>query len=282
MKRQIKISLLLLPALIVFCIFIVGVINCLIQSLGYFPAVGLEDFTLQYYVQVIKDKNFIESLLFSLFTSLSSSVLAMLIGVALSFILLNKNYDKNMEFLLKIPIAVPHIVAALLVFNMLSSNGILPRILYNIGFHDVQNTFPTLIFDDYGIGVIIAYLWKEIPFVTLVVYSVLKNINRGLFDVALNLGASRRQVFFHVLLPLATPSIVSSFIIIFAYSFGAFEVPYLLGPTNPKALPVKAYLEYIEPDLTNRPIAMAVNTVIIIISFVLVAIYEYVIRKFVR
>ncbi len=74
------------------------------------------------------------------------------------------------------------------------------------------------------------------------------------------------KLFFNVIFPILMPSILSSFIIIFAFSFGAFEVPYLLGPTTPKSLPVKAYIEYSNPDLTNRPYAMVINTILIVIS----------------
>lgn len=69
-------------------------------------------------------------------------------------------------------------------------------------------------------------------------------------------------------------SILSSFIIIFAFSFGAFEVPYLLGPTTPKSLSVKAYIEYSNPDLTNRPYAMVINTILIVISTFLIILYR--------
>ncbi|MBE6056036.1 MAG: sugar ABC transporter permease, partial [Clostridium sp.] len=57
-------------------------------------------------------------------------------------------------------------------------------------------------------------------------------------------------------------------------SFGAFEVPYLLGPTTPKLLPVKAYIEYSSPDLTNRPYAMVINTILIVISTFLIVLYK--------
>ncbi len=89
-----------------------------------------------------------------------------------------------------------------------------------------------------------------------------------------NTGASKTQTFFYVIFPMLVPSILSSFIIIFAFSFGAFEVPYLLGPTTPKSLSVKAYIEYSNPDLTNRPYAMVINTILIVISTFLIILYR--------
>ena len=58
------------------------------------------------------------------------------------------------------------------------------------------------------------------------------------------------------------PAIKKAFLIILAFSFGAYELPFLLGPTLPKALPVQAYIEYLSPDLLNRPYAMALNGLI--------------------
>ncbi|WP_427340243.1 ABC transporter permease [Caloranaerobacter sp. DY30410] len=276
MNTKMKPYILLIPALtILIGIFISGLIMGLVQSFGYFSVIGLKDFTLRYYFEVLTDKDFLQSLRFSFYISLISSVIAVVVGVILAYSILRSRYKKRIEkFIYKLPIIVPHTIAALLVYNLFSQSGIVPRILYNIGIIDSQSQFPSLVFDRFGIGIVIAYLWKEIPFIAMVVYTVLSNINNRLVEVALNLGANNRQVFWHILLPLIMPSIFSSFIIIFAFSFGAFEVPYLLGPTTPKTLPVKAYIEYTNPDLTNRPYTMVINMIITFISVLFVWIYN--------
>lgn len=252
-----------------------GLIIAFSQSLGYFPVVGLKDFTLKYYKEVLTDKSFLDSFKFSLYISFVSSVLAVVIGVLLAYsIFQSKNKRKVEEIIYKLPIIVPHSIAALLVYNMMAQSGVLSRILYYLGFIEGQGHFPSLIFDRKGIGIIISYLWKEIPFIAMVVYTVLSNINEDLFDAASNLGANKRQVFWKIILPLILPSILSSFIIIFAFSFGAFEVPYLLGPTTPKTLPVKAYIEYTNPDLTHRPYTMVINMILTFYSLILVWLYS--------
>lgn len=273
---KIKPYLLLAPAsFIVLGITAAGVSTAFAESLGYFPAVGLREITLKYYKEVLRDKAFLESFKFSIYTSLTSTLAAIVIGVLLAYLITqSKNRQAKGLVLYKLPILVPHVVGALLVFNILSQSGILPRVLYAIGLIKSQTDFPNLIFDNHGFGIIITYLWKEIPFVTMVTYGVLSNIDDKLSLAARNLGASKRQVFWHVLLPLILPSVFSCFVIIFSFSFGAFEVPYLLGPTAPKALPVMAYLEYSNPDLSNKPYAMVINMILIAISFLLVYLYE--------
>jgi len=256
-------------------IFLVGLFMAFMQSLGYFKAIGLTEITLKYYKEVLTSQGFLASLGFSLYISIISSVIAVILGVLLAYSILISNRRNGIEEMIyKLPIVVPHIVAALLVYNILSQSGILPRLLYSIGIIEDQSQFPSLLYDKKGIGIIIAYLWKEIPFVAMVVYTILSNINDKLSDVAHNLGANNRQVFFHVLLPLIMPSVFSAFIIIFAFSFGAYELPFLLGPTTPKALPVKAYIEYTNPNLANRPYAMVINIILTFVSLILVWLYN--------
>ncbi len=246
----------------------------LIQSLGYFKAVGLTKFTLSYYKDVLTSKGFLSSLGFSLYTSLTSSIVAIILGVLLSYAILQvKGRKEILESLYRVPVIVPHIVSVLLIYNILSQTGIIPRILYGTGLLTESSQFPSILYEKNGIGIIITYLWKEIPFVALTTYTILGKVSNKLSDAAANLGANKRQVFFYVLLPLIMPSVFSSFIIIFAFSFGAYEVPLLLGPTQPKALPVQAFIEYNNPVLTNRPYAMVYNMLITLISFLLTWLY---------
>ncbi|KNF07260.1 ABC-type spermidine/putrescine transport system, permease component II [Gottschalkia purinilytica] len=271
-KYKLKPYILLTPVMIVILgIFVTGIVMGFLQSIGYFPIVGLKDFTLKYYKEVMMSKDFLSSLIFSIYISFISSALSVILGVALAYLIYRKKEKKGVEdIVFKVPIIVPHIVAVLLVYNLLSQSGIISRIFYSLGFVSSQNHFPSLLFEKNGIGIIITYLWKEIPFIGMVVYSVLNNMNNKFSDVAKTLGANRRQVFFKVTLPLIMPSIVTSFILVFAFSFGAFEVPFLLGPTNPKALPVKAYIEYSNPDLKHRPYTMVINMILTFVSLILV------------
>ena len=276
LKGKIKPYILITPIMIIILgIFVTGLIMGFIQSLGHFKAIGLNGFTLKYYKEVLTSKDFLSSLGFSFYISIVSSVIAVVLGILLSYSIFRiDSKRKTIDFMYKFPIIVPHIVAVLLVYNILVQNGILPRILYFIGLIKEPFQFPSLLYEKNGVGIIIAYLWKEVPFVAMVTYTILGNLSYNLSEVALNLGATNRQVFFHVFLPLIMPSVLSAFIIIFAFSFGAYEVPFLLGATSPKALSVKAFIEYSNPDLTNRPYAMVINMILTFLSFILVGLYQ--------
>ncbi|NLL17901.1 MAG: ABC transporter permease subunit, partial [Clostridia bacterium] len=114
------------------------------------------------------------------------------------------------------------------------------------------------------------------------VYTVMKNIHIKLAEVAVNLKASQYQVFRYVILPLSMPSIISASAIAFAFSFGAFEIPYLLGATYPKTLPVWAYQNFISVDLGHRPVAMVINIIISLVCALLVFIYYVSMRKYLK
>lgn len=274
MKKKFKPYLLLLPQIILLIIFAIGLINGITQSLGVIPAFGLREPTLNYYKEVLTSKDMLSSILFSLYIAMTSSLFAVIIGVLICLIIvMNKNTKGIYERLVQIPIVVPHVVVAIFVLNIFSKSGLLPRIMTSLGFISGQEQFVNLVYDKYGIGIILAYLWKEIPFIIYFVLSIMANINDSLGEAAINLGASKWYTFRKVTLPLCMHTILSGFLIIFVFALGAYEIPQLLGPTLPKALPVLSYIQYTHPNLQNRPYAMALNGIIIIISLIAALIY---------
>lgn len=274
----------LAPALLVLTIFFLGgLVFALLQSFGYFPVLGLNQFTLKYYFLVLKQKEFMASLTFSLYIAFVSTFLSTIIAIYLANYMVNlKQKNRVIDFMYKLPIAVPHIVATLMIVFLISQGGFLARIFINFGIINESGQFPPVFYSRNAIGIILIYMWKEIPFITLMIYTVMKNIHGRLQDVAATLKASPRQTFFQVTLPLSMPSIISASAIVFAFSFGAFEIPFLLGATYPKALPVWAYYNYISPDLYNRPIAMVITIILTAICVLLVGLYYFFMKKYLR
>ena len=280
MESKLKPYLLLFPASVVLIsIMGIGIINCISQSLGYFPQIGLNNFTLDYYMEVLRDRNFLKSLIFSLKTSFISSSICVVVGVLLAYVLSKDKYSKLRINLINLPIIIPHIIVVIIIFMIFSQTGILSRVLYNLGIINNSSDFIQLVSDKNGIGIILVYLWKGIPFVAMTTYNILKNISNSLENVAINLGANKFQVFRYIILPLAMPSIISSFLILFAFSFGSYEVPFLIGPSTPKALSVQAYITYSSSDLMQRPIAMSINTILSVISIIILIIYNKIFEK---
>lgn len=280
MQKRLRPYFLILPA----CLFIltivgVGLYTSLKQSLGVIPTLGLTKPTLKYYFEVLGNADIMKSMAFSLYIALVSSVIASVLGVALAYCLYKATNNKFHRILYRLPIIIPYTVMALMVFSLLSRSGMVSRVAYHLGIIKEIDQFPTLIFDTKGIGVIIGYILKQMPFVGMMAYGVLSGISDNMVQAAANLGAPRKAVFRHILLPLSLPTIMTAWFIIFAFSFGAFEMPFLLGATDPKAISVYAYVAYTSADLSQRPIAMAINSLVLTTAIILTTSYFFLIHK---
>ena len=267
--------ILLIPQMIIGAVFLAGLGTGIVQSLGVIPAFGMTKFTTQYYREVLQDPNLIAAVKYSLFTSFLSAFIACAGGTLICALLVSRKKTAGPVMrIVQLPIIVPHLVVALFIVNIFSQNGILARIGAALGLLRDQSEFPLLIYDPHGFGVILAYVWKELPFVIYFVMALMANINGKLGEAAVNLGASRRTAFLRVTLPLCMKSILTAFLIIYVFSLGAYEMPFILGATKPKALPVLAYVAFQNPDLRTRPRAMAVNGIIIFLSLLALLVYH--------
>lgn len=283
MRKKRELTLLLLPFFAVTALVLVSVWNVLIQSLGYIPAFNLTKLTLDYYKAIFSDPDFVDSLLVSLKIALESAAAACILGVTVTMALIKlKKTTGGAVYLVRFPILVPHAVVAVFMIQLLGQTGLIARLCYALGLLEDFSQFPQLLYTPGYSGTILAYLWKEIPFVAYFVLAFMGSISETLGEAAENLGASPLRSFFHVTLPLSIPVIARAFLIIFIFAFGGYELPLLLGTTLPKALPVQAYLSYMNPELKLRPAAMAMNGVILLLSLSIAGIYWLLIRRISR
>jgi len=273
--------MLILPFLLIMTlIFIGGIAQAAIQSLGYLPIFGMYEITFEHYLGLFQNVRFLSALQYTFYIAFVSSALSVALGVIVALTIHNKGYGDKLSYTLyKIPIIIPHAVVIILIINIFFQTGILSRVLFTFGIIQDATQFPLLIFDRAGVGIILTYLYKQVPFVVLTVFTVLRGLDRKYTQIAQNLGAGQLSIFWRVTLPMLTPSILSAFLITFAFGFGAFEVPFLLGSPARATLPVLAYFEHSSPVLAARPAAMAVNVTISIISLTLIAVYMFIAKK---
>ena len=272
--------LLLLPHILLTALFVAGLAAGIGQSLGLMPALGLTEPTLDYYREAFTRPDMVRAVLYSLRTAAVSALIATAAGVGICAVLvISRRTHDRLVGLVRLPIAVPHVVVALLTVLLCSQNGLLARLACLFGLIDEQSQFPALLYDGWGVGVILAYVWKETPFIVYFVLSLMANIDGSLGQTAVNRGAGPWRAFCRVTLPLCRDTVLSGFLIIFVFALGAYELPFLLGATAPKALPVLAYIEYVHPDMRHRPYAMALNGVVILISVLSAAAYYALMRR---
>jgi len=284
MSRTLKIWLLLTPALLViFLLFLGGLILGLARSFNYMPVIGLTDINFDAYIKVFSNPEFYQSLGLSLYIALTATVIATILAVA-SALLLRETFagKRIITFFFQLNLTIPHIVGAVAMLFLLTQSGFLSRIMHFFGAVDRPADFPIMIYDSYSLGIIIQYVWKETPFMGLITLAILQSIGDDYEAVAQSLGANRWQRLFHVIIPLITPGVMRAYVVAFAFTFGAFEVPYLIGKTYPTVLPVLAYHRYTDVDLALRPEAMAMALVLAVISTVLIFTYMAISRRFTR
>ena len=267
MKKKMTPFWLLLPFLLLTGIVFVSVWNVLVQSVGYIPAFGLTKPTFAYYVQVFTHPDFLRAVWVSLRIALWSAVLSAVLGVLVSMALIRCGKTRGgMLYAVRLPILMPHAVVAVFVIQIFSQTGLIARLGYMLGLLEDSAQFPKLLYTSGYWGAILAYLWKEIPFVAYFVLAFMSSISDTLGQAAENLGAGPLRSFWEVTLPLSVPVIAKAFLIIFIFAFGGYELPLLLGSTLPKALTVQTHLVYMSPDLLQRPLAMAMNGVVLLLS----------------
>ena len=270
-----RILLLLSPALLVIVVlFLGGFAFGVLQSFGLFSLVGTGSFSLDAYTSMVGNKAIQSSIPLTLRVAVLSTVISAVLAVASALLIRSTRRGKKfLTFVFQLNIPVPHIVGAAAMVLLLQQSGFFSRIAYAVGWVHSPADFVPLVSDSFGIGIIAEYVWKEVPFIGVVVLAALQSGLADYEEVAQTLGASRGYRFRRVVLPFLVPGVLSTSIIVFAFAFGSYEIPYLLGRPFPATLPVVALQSYNDSDLTSRPEAMAISVVITVFVSLLVLAY---------
>lgn len=281
MTDRTRIALLLAPAILVLGgLFLAGLGLTLMRSFRYLPALGLTEPDLSAYAAILSSPGFLRSLAFSLWIAAVSTAIAatLALGAAL---LLRQTFPGRalISFLVQLNLTIPHVVGAIGILYLVSQSGTFARLAHAAGLIGAPADFPALTQDPFGIGIILLYVWKELPFITLILLANLQTLGEDHESVARSLGASRWQAFRHVLLPMLLPGLATASALVFAFAFGAYEVPLILGAHAPKALPILAWLAWTDTDLATRPEAMAMAVVIAVVGLALLALVAWGLRR---
>jgi len=270
---------LLAPAVLVLLVlFGGGLAYSILQSLGWQPLIGQYRLSLDAYTSLLFSREYAEvfwsGLAFSLWISAASTLISTVLAVIVALLIYHTVRGTRLwTFLFQFNLPVPHLVAGVGMLFLLSQSGLLSRGTAALGLTHTPSDFPVLVRDTNGIGIIIAYVWKETPFIGIILLGVLRSISDSYDITARNLGANFWQRFRYIILPLITPSLLSASLIVFAFTFGAYEIPALVGVRFPRALPVTALRLFTDADLNARPQAMALSILIALIISLVIGVY---------
>ena len=125
-------------------------------------------------------------------------------------------------------------------------------------------------------GVVLAHAVLGIPFVIITVTATLVGFDRSLVRAAASLGANPVTTFFKVQMPLILPGVISGALFAFITSFDEVVVVLFVGSASQKTLPWQMFIGLREQI---SPVILAVATVLVAISVLLLATLEILRRR---
>ena len=275
--RDRKVIWLVLPTVLVLVTLFVGhFLFGILQSVGFFSVIDQEEQKISFdaYLAAFQNETVRAGIILTFRVAILSTVLSTVIALAISLMISRtKRFQSTLIAITQFNIPIPHVVAATGILLTFSQSGLVSRVTNHFGITDGSSDFPIITNDPFGYGIIMSYLWKEIPFMCVLILSALRGPVTNLDETAKTLGASYGYRLRKVILPYIFPAILSGTIIVFAFSFGSYEVPYLLGEPYPSTVSVVAYQLYTDRDLANRPTAMALATITSVVIGLLVYAY---------
>lgn len=211
-------------------------------SIGYLVAgaAGLVgDSTPGAVARVLRDAVVWRSAFLSLWIATAGTLIS-LAGALVITVLLggSSRLDRVVRAFAALPLPVPTVAATVAVLLLLSQSGWLARVATSLHMVAGPADFPALVYDPLAIGVIVAVVWKELPFLLLVALSLQSLRGEAMTHAARTLGATPWQTARRVTLPLLLRGLAPSVIAVFVFVLGSLELPLVLAPSSPLALPL--------------------------------------------
>jgi putative spermidine/putrescine transport system permease protein len=176
-------------------------------------------------------------ILFTLFIVIVSTLLTALLSIAIAGALTLGETPwvvAVLRSLYRWPLFVPFIVAAQCMRTFLAKNGLMNNSLVAMG---VLEPLQTTSFLDWR-GIIITFVWKQVPFVTLMLAGAMASLDRATIDAGRNLGASRLRVLIELVLPQVMQTLLVGLVLSFVTMLSVLSVPMMVAGSQPTMLTV--------------------------------------------
>jgi thiamine transport system permease protein len=171
------------------------------------------------------------------------------------------------QTLTTIPFVLPTVVTAAAFQALLGGSGLVNSLLMEV--FNLQT--PPLHLDQTVLFFLLAHVFYNYALVMRIVGGYWSGLAPELAQAGAMLGASPRQVFFRITLPLLMPAIGSAALLIFIFCFTSFGLILILGGPRNATLEVEIFRQSIQ--LFNLPMAATLSLVQIVINFVLMWLY---------
>jgi putative spermidine/putrescine transport system permease protein len=160
-------------------------------------------------------------------------VLAIAIG---GYLILGRNPTAVaiLRWLYRWPLFIPFVVAAQMMRSFLAKNGLMNNSLVAMGVLEPASTIGLL---DWR-GMVITFVWKQLPFVTLIVAGAMASLDRSMIEAARNLGASRTRALVEIVIPQIRAPLVVASVLTFVTLLSVLSVPMMINAGSPTMITV--------------------------------------------
>jgi putative spermidine/putrescine transport system permease protein len=176
-------------------------------------------------------------ILFTLFIVITSTILTGFLSVAIAGALTLGETPwlvAALRVMYRWPLFIPFIVAAQCMRTFLAKNGLMNNFLVALGLIEPLQVTSLL---DWR-GIIITFVWKQVPFVTLMLAGAMASLDRATIEAGRNLGASRLRVLLEIVLPQVTQTLLVGLVLSFVTMLSVLSVPMMVAGSQPTMLTV--------------------------------------------
>jgi ABC-type spermidine/putrescine transport system permease subunit I len=176
-------------------------------------------------------------LLFTLAIVLASTILIGLVAIVIAgYLTLGENPRTVaiLRWLYRWPLFIPFVVAGQVMRTFLAKNGMLNHVLIGTGLIEPLSAQSLL---DWR-GIVVAFVWKQAPFVTLLLAGAMASIETQHIEAARNLGARRLRVLIDIILPQVRGTLLVGLVLSFVTMLSVLSVPLMINPNSPTMMAV--------------------------------------------
>jgi sulfate transport system permease protein len=213
------------------------------------------------FVDVVSNPRVLAAYRLSFGAALAAAAIDAVFGLLLAWVLVRYSFPgkRLVDALIDLPFALPTAVAGIALTALYAPNGWLGGWLAAFG---MKVAFTPL-------GILVALVFIGIPFVVRTVQPVLEELEPEFEEAAASLGASRWQVFRHVILPHVLPAVVTGFALAFARAVGEYGSVIFIAGNLPFVSEIVPLLIISQLEQYDEAGATAIATVMLVASFAL-------------
>jgi putative spermidine/putrescine transport system permease protein len=236
--------------------------------------------TLSRYTRVLTDpfylRGFQNSVGLSLLTALEATLIGTLLAAAFSYTPALAG-RRGLLTLTNVAANLGGVSLAFAFVALLGTNGMLTILL--------REALGVRLYPQFSLvsltGLNLVYLYFLMPFVFLVVLPAFRGVRRQWIEAALTLGATRRQFWWHVGIPVIWPSVLAVFILTFANAFGTYSTAMALTVGRVNLIPLQIGFLFGESAFDTE-LADALSVLMIVVTTGCVVAYRLFSRRTAR